>query len=351
MDTSDIPKKVLTKNTEVPFGDVDARKMAECVLYIKTIHSNVLRILADALKDILQDVNILFTKDYIRIVAKDAHRVSFVYVNLDADRFREGGVFKCETPQVVGVNLATLNTCIQAVAANDILTIYAEPRNISERLGIRIDKYDKNGHVFYTDMWINTIDVADEDNKIPDYQIKTIFSISSMDFQKICREFKAYSNDIKITNDNKGFLKFSASGDCGGRETVMGSTLRKEAVAKSDSQTVSATETLEDTEDEAESQEEDAETLDPEAESESGEESEAESEAESGDEEAELEEEQVSYLFPLKYLNLFTRATNLSTNVKIMVERNTPLIIEYKVATLGQLRFCLAPRIESAEDF
>jgi hypothetical protein len=49
-------------------------------------------------------------------------------------------------------------------------------------------------------------------------------------------------------------------------------------------------------------------------------------------------------LFNIKYLLLFTKSSNLCSNIEIYLKSKFPLIILYNVANLGQLKFCLAPK-------
>jgi proliferating cell nuclear antigen len=54
--------------------------------------------------------------------------------------------------------------------------------------------------------------------------------------------------------------------------------------------------------------------------------------------------------FSLKYINLFTKATNMCASVQLMQDsenENMPIIFRYTIANLGDLRFYLAPKIES----
>jgi proliferating cell nuclear antigen len=52
--------------------------------------------------------------------------------------------------------------------------------------------------------------------------------------------------------------------------------------------------------------------------------------------------------FSLKYINLFTKATNMCSSVQIMQDStndNMPIIFRYTIANLGDLKFYLAPKI------
>jgi proliferating cell nuclear antigen len=49
-------------------------------------------------------------------------------------------------------------------------------------------------------------------------------------------------------------------------------------------------------------------------------------------------------LFALKHLVLFTKCTNLCNNVELYLKNDYPLIIRYSVASLGEIKLCLAPQ-------
>jgi proliferating cell nuclear antigen len=54
--------------------------------------------------------------------------------------------------------------------------------------------------------------------------------------------------------------------------------------------------------------------------------------------------------FSLKYINLFTKATNMCSSVQLMQDsenENMPIIFRYTIANLGDLKFYLAPKIDT----
>jgi hypothetical protein len=57
-------------------------------------------------------------------------------------------------------------------------------------------------------------------------------------------------------------------------------------------------------------------------------------------------EEPVSLTFALRYMNSFTKATPLSNQVTISLSSDLPVVVEYKVAEMGYIRFYLAPKLE-----
>lgn len=60
--------------------------------------------------------------------------------------------------------------------------------------------------------------------------------------------------------------------------------------------------------------------------------------------------EPVSLSFALRYMNSFTKATPLSDTVTISLSSELPVVVEYKVAEMGYIRYYLAPKIEEEED-
>ena len=51
----------------------------------------------------------------------------------------------------------------------------------------------------------------------------------------------------------------------------------------------------------------------------------------------------VQGLFSIKFLLLFTRCTNLCQHLQMYIKNNYPLIVKYQVASLGDIKLCLAP--------
>lgn len=55
--------------------------------------------------------------------------------------------------------------------------------------------------------------------------------------------------------------------------------------------------------------------------------------------------------YNLKHLVLFTKCTNLSHNVQLFMKNDFPLIIQYRVGSLGYLKLALAPKIHNNQNF
>lgn len=57
-------------------------------------------------------------------------------------------------------------------------------------------------------------------------------------------------------------------------------------------------------------------------------------------------QEPVTLNFALRYLNSFTKATPLAQTVTLSMSKELPVVVEYKIADMGHVRFYLAPKID-----
>ena len=48
-------------------------------------------------------------------------------------------------------------------------------------------------------------------------------------------------------------------------------------------------------------------------------------------------------MFSLKYLMLLTKCTNLCNQINLYIKNDYPIVIKYNVASLGEIKLCLAP--------
>jgi proliferating cell nuclear antigen len=117
-------------------------------------------------------------------------------------------------------------------------------------------------------------------------EFESIITLPSSDFQKICRDMNNMGADrveIKSIDDK---LVFSCKGDIADQESIIGSNQITNGNAL------------------------------------------------------------VQGIFSLKFLLLFTKATNLCNTIDIYLANDYPIIIEYSVASLGTVRFLLMPILE-----
>ena len=250
---------------------------------IKTIQSNSIKNLIESLKDILTDTNIEITSNGLKIIAMDPSHTVLVHLKLESKEFQE---FICNEDMILGVNMINFYKLIKFIGNNDTLTLYVDKANESQ-LNIIMESSDKNSVTKYK---LNLMDIPRENVEIPNLVFNSIITMPSVDFQKLCRDLHNISNTVDIKSINNKLI-FSSNGNIGSVEHVI----------LENNNTMSLTEDG-------------------------------------------VDNNQVTQgTFLLKHLVMFTKCTSLSPTVLLYLKNDFPLIIEYKISSLGCIRLCLAP--------
>jgi len=256
--------------------------MDEYQLFIKTVQSQSIKILVESLKEVLTDINLFFDSNGFKIMTMDNARVALVYVRLLKDNFEE---YYCSSKQMCGINMIYFFKLLKTVGNNDVLTLFIRKNNMNE-LGIRIENKEKNT---ITESYLKMLDISEEKLEIPDIAYDSVISMPSVDLQKYCRDLSVISNQVLISSTESKFI-LESNGDFATQKIIIGEAQNGLIFSKKN--------------------------------------------------------QNVSETFDLKYLNSFTKSTNLCSTVEIFLKENYPLVIEYNVANLGKLQFCLAPKIK-----
>jgi len=252
------------------------------ILFIKTVQSQSIKILIESLKEVLTDINLYFDNNGLKIMTMDNARVALIYVRLIKDNFEE---YMCKNKIMCGINMIYLFKLLKTVGNSDVLTLFIRESSSNE-LGIRIENKEKNT---ITESFLKMLDISEEKLEIPDIQYDSVISMPSVDFQKYCRDLSVISNQVIITSTESRFI-LESNGDFASQKIIIGEAQNGLIFSKKN--------------------------------------------------------QNVSESFDLKYLNSFTKSTNLCSTVEIFLKKEYPLVIEYNVANLGKLQFCLAPKIK-----
>jgi proliferating cell nuclear antigen len=256
--------------------------MDNYALYIKTVQSQSIKILVESLKEVLTDINLYFDNNGLKVMTMDNARVALVYVRLLKDNFEE---YHCNNKIMCGINMIYFFKLLKTVSNNDVLTIFIKNPNLNE-LGIRIENKEKNT---ITESYLKMLDISEEKLEIPDIVYDSVISMPSVDLQKYCRDLSVISNQVTITSTESRFI-LQSTGDFASQKIIIGEAQNGLIFSKKN--------------------------------------------------------QNVSEIFDLKYINSFTKSTNLCSTVEIFLKKEYPLVIEYNVANLGKLQFCLAPKIK-----
>lgn len=251
-------------------------------MIFRTIQSNAIKTLIEGLKDIIVDVNFKVNENGIQVTAIDGKLVTMVHLNLIASSFE---YFYCSRDITLGINIKDLFVFLKPVGNNDVITMSVTNDDLT-KLNVVVENKEKNMKVVSK---IRLLDLNEEGYKIPDINFDSVIKMPSNDFQKYCKDLSNISDNVIIKNQNNEFV-MSVDGDAGSTEIVLGETVSVEFNKLSDDDFIGK--------------------------------------------------------FDIKYLLLFIKNSNLCTNVELFLKKDLPLILVYSVASLGSLKFVLAPKTD-----
>lgn len=248
-------------------------------MYLQTIQASALRTIFEVLKDIINDVNVYFTAQGIKVVSLDTAHVTLINMFLPAENFEE---YSCETDIIAGINLSNMYKLLKSVTNNDSLRMKIDDHDILE---IEIENTVKHS---VTKFRLKLLDINEDDLSVPDIDMDIVTTLPSVDFQRIARDMANLATDISIVRRGH-LLELSCEGDFADQKTIIECGPPKEA-------------------------------------------------------------EPIGGVYPLKYINMYTKATNLCSNVQLFQNSQNPklpLIVRYAIANLGDVRFYLAQKMET----
>lgn len=251
-------------------------------LEVKTVQSGAFKVLVEALKELLTDTCIEFDETGLKIISMDTSHIVLVHLKLEASKFE---YYYCEKKVTIGINMLNLHKLIKTINSNDTLTLFMDKHDLNH-LGIKIENGEKNTKTTYK---LNLLDLDNPQIHIDPAVFNSVITLPSGDFQKICRDMSVIANFVDIKNVNNQLI-LSCRGDFCSQETVLSDN-------ESGSHHISS-----------------------------------------------KSNEIVQGIFNLKYLVLFTKCTSLCSTVEIFLKNDYPLIVVFKVASLGEIKLCLAPQ-------
>jgi proliferating cell nuclear antigen len=258
--------------------------MTDYILEIKTVQSNNIKILFEVLKEVLLgDINIIFTPEVIKIMEVDGSETAIVNMTLQSEAFES---YYCESKIIVGINTNMFYKIIKIAQKNDVISLFISRGKKSE-LGIRLENNEDN-RVFESK--INLLDVPVKILEIPKKEFDSVIDLPSIKFQRYIKNLNSLGLDCILNVSSVGQqIIFSCKGDFSFNKIIIGESEYNTFIGSSD--------------------------------------------------------EVIQGNFYLKFLILFTKATSLSSTVRIYIENDFPMILEYSVGSLGKLKFILAPII------
>ena len=262
------------------------------ILIVQTVQIAPFRTLMTALKDILLETNITFTPDGIKIINMDKSHTILAHLSLKSQNFE---YYECKRPKIViGVNMFHLFKLINTIDNDDTLTIYIEEADYTDGvvqfLGLKFENGDIKQQKIQK---LRLIEPESEELDVPNVTFSSVLNLPSADFQKIIRDLSCISDKIEIKSvatSEGAELIFKCTGGFAQAEVRRAeSDGGMEYVVKQDINKI------------------------------------------------------IQGEFSLKNLGYFIKCTNLCTQIEMYLENNLPLVVKYNVASLGEIKLCLAP--------
>ena len=175
------------------------------IVEIKTVQSNAIRILFEALKDILTDVNLQISQEGLKIISMDGSKQAVVNLKLEANKFEK---FFCQNSIRAGLNMTSLYKIIKSVKNSDIITFFILSSSTT-KLYIEIENKEKKTNILTV---LKLLDIDEDILDIPNIEFDTVKTMPSNDFQSYIRELSIITNKITLESNNNTF-SLSGEGD------------------------------------------------------------------------------------------------------------------------------------------
>jgi len=245
---------------------------------------HVLKKIVEAIKDIVNVVNIDANPNGLSFQAMDLSHVALVSLVLHAQGFQQ---YRADKNFPLGIKLANLHKILKCADNTDIVTMECEDEPQQLHFKFESQRQDK-----LSKFSLNLMMQDDEQLQIPQTVYASRITMPSSEFMRIIRELSQLAESVKITTTKKS-ISFSVNGDI-----VAGEMELRENNSDKQGEMIH---------------------IDV--------------------------DEPVSNSFSLTFLNSFTKASTLSDSVHLYMSENTPLVVEYQIGEFGSLKYYLAPKL------
>ncbi|KFM28599.1 Proliferating cell nuclear antigen [Auxenochlorella protothecoides] len=257
---------------------------------LKKVRSGSGTPILEATRELVTEANLEIGATGVSLQAMDSSHVSLVALSLRSDGFEH---YRADRAFSMGMNLNNVSKMLRCAGKDDIITIKADDGDDTVYFTFESPTQDK-----VSEFELKLMDISSENLGIPETEYAASVRMPSAEFQRICRDLSSIGDTVEMSVTKDG-IKFSTTGDIGNASVIC---RQNTAIDKqSEEQTV----------------------IDM--------------------------NEPVVLTFALRYLNSFTRATGLSPMVQIKLSKDLPVVVEYRIADMGFVRYYLAPKIEDEE--
>ncbi|KAK1298778.1 Proliferating cell nuclear antigen [Acorus calamus] len=275
------------------------------MLELRLVQGSLLKKVLEAIRELVTDANFDCSGTGFSLQAMDSSHVALVALLLRSEGFEH---YRCDRNLSMGMNLNNVSKMLRCAGNDDIVTIKADDGSDTVTFMFESPSQWILSHsVFFlynfgqdkiADFEMKLMDIDSEHLGIPEAEYHAIVRMPSSEFARICKDLSSIGDTVVISVTKEG-VKFSTKGDIGTANIVC---RQNSTVDKPEEATI-----------------------------------------------IEMKEP-VTLTFALRYMNSFTKATPLSSTVSLSLSSELPIVVEYKIAEMGYIRFYLAPKIEDEEE-
>ena len=180
-------------------------------MYLKTVQASAIKTVFEVLKDIINDINIVFDESGVKLSTLDTAHITFINMTMPFDNFEK---YECQGRTLAGLNMINTFKILKTITNNDTLSL-----SISEATPELIDiKIENEQKKTMSKFGMKLLDINDEIYDYPSIQMDLHTIIPSIVFQRIIRDMSAIADNVRIKRySNK--LVFICDGDFVKQET------------------------------------------------------------------------------------------------------------------------------------
>lgn len=292
----------------------------------------------DTMKDLVNEANFDCSPAGVTIQAMDSSHVALVHLLLHYDGFLK---YQCERSSLMGINMGALSKVLKIVDNTDQLTLRHE--DDSDILVVSTMNTDTSKMCEYQ---LKLMDIESETLGIPEMEYRNKVSLPSAEFAKICRDMTVFGDTVTVSVDRQG-VKFTAAGDIGEGYAFIrageGSLVKKEkSKVKGEVKDEVKGEIVKGEKVKAERiDDDDDENMTIAA----AVGTQGKDDAKAGGVYVDVEEP-ITLSFALRFFNIFGKGSSLNDRVTLHFAKESPCLIEYRLESMGYLRFYLAPKLD-----
>merc|ERR1712002_947870 len=172
----------------------------------RLVQGSLLKKVLEAIKDLLNEASWDCADSGIQLQAMDNSHVSLVSLNLRAEGFDK---YRCDRQLSMGMNLTSMSKILKCAANDDIITMKAQDSADTVTFMFESPNQEK-----VSDYEMKLMNLDQEHLGFPETDYSAIIKMPSGEFQRVVRDLSQFGESVVISCTKEG-VKFSAAGDIG----------------------------------------------------------------------------------------------------------------------------------------